>query len=135
MIRIMSDNDVLGYVKRVVDICQTSAWLDLWRELGCTVCTFRDLGLSSDASDTFVWQACQANEVILITGNRSANDLESLEVTIRQQNRADSLPVLTLSDPRRIVHDREYADLVVERLFEVLLDIELLRGTGRLFLP
>jgi hypothetical protein len=47
----------------------------------------------------------------------------------------DSLPVLTLADPDRIHREREYAELVVERLFEVLIDVNALRGTGRLYLP
>ena len=42
---------------------------------------------------------------------------------------------LTLADPNRIAHDRQYAESVVERLFDILIDISVFRGAGRLFLP
>jgi hypothetical protein len=118
-----------------MDICQTSPWGELWHDLECTVCTFEDLDLAVDASDAAVWQACQAGEVLLVTGNRNAESPESLEITIRQQNRPNSLPVLTLADPNRIAYDRPYAESVVERLFDILIDINVFRGAGRLFLP
>ena len=135
MLRMMSDNDVQGHVSRLMDICQASPWADLWQGLECALCTFKDLDLASNASDAAVWQARQDNAVLLITGNRNAEDPESLEITIRQRNRPDCLPVLTLADPDRISRDRAYAESVVERLFDVLIDIEVLRGTGRIFLP
>jgi len=135
MVRIMSDNDVRGHVSRLMDICQGGPWAELWDELECAVCTFGDLDLLEDATDAAVWQACQQGGVLLITGNRNAEGPESLEITIRQRNTPNSLPVLTLADPDRIARDRVYAESVVERLFDVLIDIEMLRGAGRLFLP
>ena len=72
---------------------------------------------------------------MLITANRNADDPTSLEVVIRQRNHSRSMPVLTLSDADRILHDRQYAEAVARRLLEILLEIELYRGTGRLFLP
>jgi hypothetical protein len=135
MLRIMSDNDVRGHVSRLMDICQASPWAELWRDLECVLCSFEDLELPENATDAAVWQACQSGGVLLVTGNRNAEGQESLEVTIRRQNRPDCLPVLTLADPDRITRDRQYAESVVERLFDVLIDVEVFRGTGRLFLP
>jgi hypothetical protein len=135
MLRIMSDNDVRGHVGRLMDLCQTPPWASLWCELECAVCTFDDLGLPEDATDARVWQACQDGDVLLITGNRSAEGPESLEMTIRQRNTPDCLPVLTLADRDRTLRDRAYAEAVLERLFEVLFDVENMRGAGRLFLP
>jgi len=135
MLRIISDNDVQGHVSRLMDICQASPWAELWRDLECVLCTFEDLDLAQDATDAVVWQACQDGGVLLITGNRNAEGPESLEITIRQRNRPDCLPVLTLADPDRIARDRGYAESVVERLFDILIDVEVLRGAGRLFLP
>ncbi len=54
---------------------------------------------------------------------------------IRQHNNDQCLPVLTLADPDRIFRDRRYADAVVERLLEILFDLDNLRGSGRLYLP
>jgi len=135
MLRIMSDNDVRGHVSRLMDICQAPPWDEVWQGLECTVSTFEDLALTEDASDATVWHACQRRDVLLITGNRNAEGPESLEVTIRRFNRPDCLPVLTLADPSRVARDREYAESVVKRLFDILIDVEMLRGTGRLFLP
>ena len=135
MVRIMADNDVLGHVRHLAYICQSRDWIEFWRGLSCVVYSFDDFGLQADASDSDVWQICQDNDVILITGNRTAKGPDSLETTIREHNDASCLPVLTISDADRIAHDREYAMAVVERLFEILLDIDLVRGTGRLFLP
>ena len=135
MLRIMSDNDVRGHVARLIDLCQTPAWLELWQGLECVVLTFAELGLAEDSSDDVVWRTCQDSGVILITGNRNADSPESLEAVIQREGRPNSLPVLTLADRDRIVRDRTYAESAVERLLEVLLEIEDLRGTGRLFLP
>jgi hypothetical protein len=135
MLRMMSDNDVQGHVSRLMDICQSPPWVELWRDLYCVLCTFEDFDLSADASDAEIWQTCQDNDVLLITGNRNAEGPESLEVTIRERNTADSLPVLTLTAPDRIGRDAPYAQSVVERLFDILIDVDVLRRTGRLYLP
>jgi hypothetical protein len=135
MIRIMSDNDVRGNVGRLLEICRASPWGELWTDLDVDVCTFMDLGLAESASDAAVWRACQQNGVVLITGNRNADGPDSLEVTIRNENSLQCLPVLTISDRDRIARDRRYAESVLERLIEFLIDLEALRGAGRLFLP
>jgi hypothetical protein len=135
MLRIMSDNDVQGHVERIVEMCQISPWAEFWHGLDCVLCTFDDFALPASAADAIVWRVCQDNGVVLITGNRSAKGPDSLESTIRYQNRADCLPVLTLADPDRIGRDRSYAETVVERLFDILIDVDSVRGTGRLFLP
>lgn len=135
MIRIMSDNDVLGQVGRLMDICQAPPWAELWHDLECTFCTFDDFALPNDAADAVIWRTWQDNEIILITGNRNADDPESLETTIGHQNTANSLPVLTLADPERVLRDRPDAEMAVERLFDIFIDVDSWRGTGRLFLP
>ena len=83
-----------------------------------------------DATDATIWQACQDHDILLITGNRNAEGPESLERTIRQRHAANCLPVLTLADPDRIQCERPYAEAVVERLFDILIDPDALRGTG-----
>jgi hypothetical protein len=135
MQRILSDRDVQGHVSRFMDICQMPPWVDLWRELECMLCTFEDFDLPVDATDATIWQACQAHDILMITGNRNAEGPASLDMTLRQRNAANCLPVLTLADPDRIQRDRPYAEAVVERLFDILIDPDALRGTGRLYLP
>lgn len=135
MLRIMSDNDVHGLVNRLLDIRQTPYWSEYWQNLDCLLCTFKDFQLPVNAADAVVWQVCQDNEVVLITANRNEEGADSLGVTIRHRNRSDCLPVLTLADPDRVARDRAYAEAIVERLLDILGDIDVYRGTGRLYLP
>ena len=99
------------------------------------IASFDDLGLSSDASDADLWQACQTHEVVLVTANRNKDGTDSLEATISQRNQASSLPVLTDSDADQILTSRDYATRVVLQLLEFLFDLDSIRGTGRLYLP
>jgi len=71
----------------------------------------------------------------LVTANRNADTADSLERVIRAENQPDSLPVLTLADPRRVERDRAYAERTAERILDYLLRIDELRGSGRLYAP
>lgn len=115
MQRILSDHDVQGHVSRLMDICQLPPWVDLWRELGCVLCTFEEFELSIDATDAVIWQTCQDHDILLLTGNRNAEGPESLGMTIRHRNASDCLPVLTLADPDRIQRGRQNAESIVCR--------------------
>lgn len=131
----MSDNDILGQFQRLVIVCQSPAWISVWEGLEVEVTTFAEFGLSENAPDTEVWRICQENDIILVTGNRSAKEPESLEQTIRTHADSQSLPVITLGDSDRILHDAAYAERAAERLLEFLLDSDDLRGAGRLYIP
>ncbi|HJT35770.1 MAG TPA: hypothetical protein VJ783_27320, partial [Pirellulales bacterium] len=91
-------------------------------------------GLDRRAADVEIWQQCQDDGWLLITDNRNENDENSLEATLRTRGTGDSLPVLTISNSQRLRQNREYAERVVESLFGILIDVENLRGTGRLYL-
>ena len=82
-----------------------------------------------------IWQRCQAEQLVLITNNRNEDSPESLEATIRQHNTPESLPVFTIGNLDNFRLSRAYAERVLKRLYEYLLEIDSLRGTGRLFLP
>ena len=95
-----------------------------------------DVGLSDRASDETVWRFCQKHGYILLTGNRSTKDgSQSLELTIRDIVTATSLPVLTISNLKRIKRDTIYRKRCAERMAEIVDDIERFRGTPRLYLP
>ena len=114
----------------------TSAeWDALWTELAVRVESFASLGVPPNTPDADLWQLCQTQQIILITGNRNEEGPTSLEATIQASNTPTSLPVLTISEPQRLLSSRAYAHQVVERLVEYLIDVENLRGTGRLYLP
>lgn len=132
---IMADNDLVGHVGEIVRVLLSDEWREIWLSLKLEVRTFADLSLGKDASDATVWNACQKEQVILITGNRNKKRADSLQATIEAQNTSDSLPVFTVSDPTRLVHSGEYLDEVVESLLDYLLFIDKVRGAGRLWLP
>ncbi|HUG89330.1 MAG TPA: hypothetical protein VML55_00755 [Planctomycetaceae bacterium] len=131
----MSDHDIEGHFEHLKRLILADEWRGIWDELKFQFESFGTLGVAFDASDEIVWTRCQERNVVLVTGNRNADGEESLEVVIRRLGNLTSLPVVTLADPDRVSNDRAYADRVVERLFDYLIDIENVRGTGRLYLP
>jgi len=135
VLRILSDINAVGDVKRLVRLLKHSPWSDVWGELEIDLLEFTDLGLPVDASDAVIWDACQDEGAVLITRNRNADGLDSLEMTLRSRNASDSMPVFTLSDPHRLQRDRNYARRVADSLIERLFDLETYRGVGRIYLP
>ena len=131
---ILADNDVGGAVAVLRRILESEEWAEFSVTLALRFVEFLDVGLTRDASDRVVWQTCQDVGAVLITGNRASGD-DSLEQTIQDHAGADSLPVVTIGDPQRLVRDRAYASECAMRLLDLLERIETLRGTGRLFIP
>ena len=132
---ILADVNIQGQASILLLVLQAEPWREFWEALGVSILTFADLSLPTNASDAEIWQACQDQQLILLTGNRNKDGPDSLEATIRARNAADSLPVLTIADPEAVRHSRAYAEQVVERLLTYLEDIDNCRGTGRLYIP
>jgi hypothetical protein len=61
--------------------------------------------------------------------------VDSLEATINTHNTPTCLPIFTFSDADLILDSKDYRERVTESLYDYLLRIDSLRGTGRLFLP
>ena len=106
-----------------------------WLDLGIGWFGFGDLGWNRNMPDDQVWARCQENDLILITGNRNGQGPHSLEATIRAQCGPRSWPVMTISRAGHLLRSRDYADRIVERLMDYLMNIEDYRGAGRLYLP
>ena len=132
---ILADINARGPVQDLVREMQAPKWIEFWNHLGLALFHFENLGLQQEAPDMEIWEKCQENQLILITDNRNKNSPDSLEATIQQHNTLESLPVFTIADLRKFQKSRTYAERVLERLYECLLDIDNLRGTGRLYLP
>jgi len=109
--------------------------LESHRHIGITLESFANIGFVDRSTDGEVWRTCQRERLVLITANRNSVEPDSLEATIRSEGTDRSLPVLTFADADRILWSGEYMDRVVKRLIEYLVDIDLYRGTGRLYLP
>jgi hypothetical protein len=132
---ILADANCEGHLALLVRLFQEGWRHDVWEILHLTPRSLSDLGLQPDASGRDVWEACQREQVILLTANRNDDGPESLEATIQQHNTPASLPVFTLANDQRGLRDRLYAEAVADRLLEVLFDIDSYRGAGRLYLP
>jgi hypothetical protein len=132
---ILADVNIVGQVGYLVQIMRSEEWADFWQDLGLVLLQFAEVGLASEASDLKIWKRCQAEQLIFLTNNRNDDGPESLESVIRQNNTPTSLPIFTIGNVARLEMSRAYAEEVVERLYEYLLRIDELRGTGRLFLP
>jgi len=131
----MADNDSAGQLDALLAVINSDEWRELWQALGLGIVTFESLELARDAPDALVWDTCQANEVVLVTGNRNDDGPESLEATIRLRNQERSLPVFTLVHPDRIRPGGPESILAAVKLLEHLLEIDRYRGAGRIWLP
>ena len=132
---VLADVNIEGQVDHLLAIVQAAPWDGLWRDLGLAYAKFGDVGLDRRAPDAEIWQLCQDEEWLLITDNRNRDSADSLEATIRAHNTIHSLPVLTVANVQRLRQSRDYAEEIVISLFGILLDLENLRGAGRLYLP
>ncbi len=132
---IMADNDIQGHMSILTRLLQGEPWGEFWLHLNLPIRTFAELSLDTSVADAVLWQICQKEQIVLVTGNRNKESPDSLEATIRAYNTPASLPVLTLSDANQVVQSRAYANRVVETMLQYLLEIDNVRGTGRLWLP
>jgi hypothetical protein len=132
---VMADHDVEGQVRILLRVLMSDEWREFWLELGYQIESFESLGIAVNTADDDLWRLCQECDIVLITGNRNREGVASLEATIERLGSPESLPVLTIGEPNRIISSREYAHQAAERLLEYLDGMDNLRGMGRLYLP
>lgn len=72
--------------------------------------------------------------MLLLTANRNARGEDSLEQVMRRENTSTSFPILTIADPDR-VNEYDYRERCIERLVEIVIDLQNYLGAGRLFIP
>jgi hypothetical protein len=135
VITLLADANVEGHVSLLVERMRSDYWREFWDYLEIRVTSLRELGLPAEASDADVWHCCQRQQSYLLTNNRNDDKLDSLESTIRLHSTAMSLPIFTFSNADEILRDSAYVQRVIESLFDYLLRIDTLRGTGRIYLP
>jgi hypothetical protein len=126
------DHNFEGHAEILLGNIASQGWLEL---LPIRFVTFKEMNLSIASSDRIVWQLAQANQMILLTANRSMKGEDSLEQVLREENEVDSFPVITIGDADRFLADRVYRNRCVDHILEIVLDIEIWMGVGRLFVP
>jgi len=125
------DYNLDGYAFVFLGILVKLGWLEF---ISIRFVTFREVGLSMESSDRTVWRYAQENQMLILTANRNMKGEDSLEEVMREENTVDSFPVLTISDFYRL-DDCDYRERCIERLIEIVLDIDNYMGSGRLFIP
>jgi hypothetical protein len=126
---------MIGDVEPLIEAMQREPWTEFWNHLGLALYHFEDVGLTPTSADLEIWLRCQAEQLVLITDNRNEDSADSLGAAIRTYNTPSSLPVFTIGKLARFQKSNEYAERVVDKLLGYLLDIDRVRGAGRLYLP
>jgi len=129
---ILVDQNLRGHSIALAGSLAASGWLDL---ISIRFVLFEEVGLEINSNDRVVWQYAQANEMILLTANRSMKGKDSLEQVMREENTSASLPVITVGNIDRLLAEPEYRDRCVNRLVDIIVDIEDYRGARRIFIP
>lgn len=125
------DHNIRGQAQLLLNVIENEGWLDL---VAIRFVMFEEIALEIDSSDRAVWRLAQANQMILLTANRSMKGKDSLEQVMREENTPDSLPVVTIGNVDR-VSESEYRERCVNRLVEIALYAENYRGARRIFIP
>ena len=126
------DHNLEGHALLLSGTLANLGWLDL---VPIRFTTFKEIALSITSDDRIVWRFAQANQMILLTANRSMKGPNSLEQVIREENTSTSLPVVTIGDANRVLTDPDYRNRCLDRLIEIVFDIDDYRDTRRLFIP
>ena len=132
---ILADVHMIGDVERMVEAMQREPWTEFWDHLGLALYRFDDVGLAPTSTDLEIWLRCQEYGVVLVTDNRNEESVDSMGFAIRTHNTPSSLPVFTIGKLGRFQKSQEYAARVVDKVLTYLLDIDRVRGAGRLYLP
>jgi hypothetical protein len=131
MIRILIDHNIEGQAKMLWDTFKKAGFLELCQT---EFVMFTDVGLSENLNDRDVWHFIQANQMLLLTDNRSDNEDDSLEQTIRDENMLTSMPVITIGKISRFKNSI-YREKCAERIAEIIFELKNYLGTGRIFIP
>jgi predicted nuclease of predicted toxin-antitoxin system len=129
---ILVDHNLRGHSVVLAGSLAASGWLEL---ISIRFVLFEEVELEINSNDRRVWQCAQANDMILLTANRSMNGKDSLEQVMREENTSISLPVLTVGSIDRLLAEPEYREHCVNRLVDIVVDIDDYRGARRIFIP
>ena len=132
---ILADVHMVPEVEDLVRAMQHEPWTEFWIHLGLSLLRFEDVALTPASTDQEIWKRCQEENLILVTNNRNRSADDSLEATIRLYKTLQSLPVFTIGNLARFRRSEDYAQRVLKQFYDYLLDIDRVRGAGRLFLP
>jgi predicted nuclease of predicted toxin-antitoxin system len=126
------DHNLRGHSIVLAGSLAANGWLEL---ISIRFVLFEEVGLAVTSDDRVVWQYAQDNQMILITANRSMKGKDSLEQVMREENTPTSLPVVTIGNIDRLMAEPAYRERCVDRLVDIVIDIEDYQGARRIFIP
>jgi predicted nuclease of predicted toxin-antitoxin system len=126
------DHNLRGHSVVLAGSLAASGWLEL---VTIRFVMFEAVGLADTSDDRVVWRYAQEHQMILITANRSMKGKDSLEQVMREENTPTSLPVVTIGNINRLMAEPDYRERCVDRLVEIVADIEAYQGAQRIFIP
>jgi predicted nuclease of predicted toxin-antitoxin system len=126
------DHNLRGHSVVLAGSLAASGWLEL---ISIRFILFEEVGLAVTSDDRVVWRCAQRNQMILITANRSMKGKDSLEQVMREENTPTSLPVVTIGNIDRLMTEPDYRERCVDRLVDIVIDIEDYQGARRIFIP
>ena len=129
--KFLIDHNIRGQAQLLFRMIEYQGWLDLVK---INFVTFEEMDLAIDSNDRLVWRSAQANQMILLTANRSMKGEDSLEQVMREENKPELFPVITIGNIDRLT-ESEYRERCVTRLVEIVLYVENYLGTRRIFIP
>jgi hypothetical protein len=134
---LLADVNVQGHLPYLERLVAGLGLLEMLTEFGLSLVTFPELGLDRGIDDRTLWNYCQANGWVLFTDNRSHEDENSLEATLRDSWREGQLPVLTLGNKAKFENSETYALRVAEDVADLLIDsfYHEIRDRPRIFVP
>jgi len=130
---ILSDENCEGQAQHIFRVLTYLGYVEM---LSLELKRIPDVGLQRGVDDRTIWLHCQKHGYLLLTGNRTTTDgKESLEYAIQDLFKDTSLPVLTISNLKRIPRDRDYLTRCAHNLAEIVMDLEEnYLGTARVYL-
>lgn len=132
MIDVSIDHNMEGHAS----VLRTVLPEEEWNAFGVgTFLRLTEAGLDSSSSDRDIWRWIQQNRLLLLTGNRTGNDPDSLELTWRDELSSTSMPVITVANLRRIFADKDYRYECAICLADVAMTLDKHLGTGRVWIP
>jgi hypothetical protein len=131
MITVLLDNDISGHRELFTGTVISTGWAEYAL---LEFKTLTETGLTRETTDREIWRHCQKHGFFLLTGNRNQEDPDSLEQTIQDENTPDSLPIMTISDPQRIV-EADYRERCIHSLIEIIIYLNNYLGSARQYIP
>jgi hypothetical protein len=131
VITLLVDHHLEGKARRLEHVLSAGGWDEF---AAIRFVSLSQVGLAIDSSDQVIWRFAQTHGMLLLTDNRNMKGIDSLEQTLREENTAEALPVITIGSSRRL-DEREYRERCAVRLIEIAMDLQQYLGVGRLFIP